>query len=105
MDSLTNSPFCTSPGDTMYVGYVVGTEEHGSRIRIYPNPVSDYLAIESDRNIGEACLFDYLGRIVVSKNGISQRQTHLLLSGLAPGVYMLRVLSCGHVEVKKIIKE
>jgi hypothetical protein len=105
MDSLTGQPFCTRAGDTMYVGYVVGQEETAGSLRIYPNPVRDDVVIESNRIIEEACLFDYLGRIIVSRYELNERKTHLPLAGLAPGVYILRVCTDSRTEIRKIVKE
>jgi hypothetical protein len=105
MDSLTGQPFCTRAGDTMYVGYVVGQEETAGSLRIYPNPVRDDVVIESNRIIEEACLFDYLGRIIVSRYELNERKTHLPLAGLAPGVYILRVFTDSRTEIRKIVKE
>jgi hypothetical protein len=105
LDSLNNLPFCTSPGDTMYVDFNVGQAEPGKGMRIYPNPARDYLVIESNRMISEACLYDFLGRMVISNNGMEERVKQLPVSDLTPGIYILRVIADGSVETRKIVKE
>lgn len=76
-----------------------------SRVTIYPNPVSDFLHIQSVSTISKAELFDVLGKSVktpdfsVSQNGID-------VSSVKPGVYFLKLYNRNElVGTAKIIKK
>ena len=76
---------------------VVAAGIEGSRLRVYPNPVAEVLIIQTDVH-AEAVLSDLAGR-VVARRAVSNGRAELVVAGLLPGAYLLRVGS----EVRRVI--
>ena len=73
--------------------------------RVYPNPVSSNLYIESDADISEIRILDASGRYVRSEYATGNKETYNL-SGLQEGMYIVRLLlSNGETETRRIIKD
>ncbi|MBU0766054.1 MAG: T9SS type A sorting domain-containing protein [Bacteroidetes bacterium] len=72
-------------------------------IAVFPNPAGDLLFIET--GIPAALeLLDVRGRLILKEmktKGLSKME----LSGLTPGTYLLRAVTAGGVEVRKVVKE
>lgn len=90
--------------DDITLSYNVGIQNHETvKMRVYPNPATDILYVEPAVEGWYRCqLTDLLGRVVASV-GRTAGRTELNVSGLAPGVYMLRVESDGNMITKKVI--
>lgn len=77
-----------------------------SRVRISsPNPARDYVDIETsvDPTGVSAMLFDVRGRVVLRKQIGSTGVTRLSTSGLAAGVYLLRVKGPSVQETRRVV--
>ncbi len=72
-------------------------------IVVYPNPAKDVLIIEVAA-AGELQLLDNLGR-VVKQQSIALGKNSVDLSALAPGMYVLRVITTTGVMVERVVKE
>jgi hypothetical protein len=73
-------------------------------LRIYPNPVKDYLYLdyaESKLDMLEIC--DITGKAFVKKTDFTEKS--LRVSNLAEGVYLLRVTVDGETSVHKFFKQ
>ena len=89
---------------------VLGVEEFeniNASLRVYPNPVSEYLVLEVkelDLDNLNFQLFDIRGRLLQSKKIIND-QTTISMSGLGTAVYFVKVIQ-DNKEVKtfKVIK-
>jgi len=68
---------------------------------VYPNPVSEYISIDSKIEIDKIELFDLLGKQVISTN----QTLEINVSHLPVGVYLLRIISESGKITKKIIIE
>ena len=68
------------------------------QLKVWPNPAQDWLNVEAD-HLQHVELLDACGRVLATGTG-----SRLSLSGLAAGVYYLRVLAEEGVAVKKIVK-
>lgn len=62
-----------------------------SPFKIYPNPASDVLFIESDMAVREMQIYDLTGRMVYAAAGLSSGLLSLDLAALNPGVYLARI--------------
>ncbi len=90
----------TNAGDGSH--NTVGIDEVANvQFSVYPNPATEYLTIESSEALREVNVIDVAGRTVMS---LGATQT-INVSGLASGVYMLRVVSDNGVGMQKFVKE
>lgn len=87
----------------------IGLEESklGSKVKLYPNPVSDQLFFtleEAGIEISTIGIRDITGKTVKIVN-LTQGSTSINISDLKPGVYMLEITSNQGAATKKIIKK
>jgi bacillolysin len=71
------------------------------QVLLHPNPVTDKLFIEGLTDF-DANIFDLAGKKVLS---VAKANESIDVSGLAPGVYMVKITSAGEFLTKKIIKQ
>jgi hypothetical protein len=74
----------------------------GNQLKIYPNPASDMLFIESAEKVESVSIFDSRGGQVVGWSG-GQVKVEMPVRGLAPGLYLVRVETGREVVNRKII--
>jgi len=90
-------------------GGVVSTEKHqsintGNLLKVYPNPASSFIAIESQMNASWRLeLSDMKGQILSTINFAGNSKI-LDISTLSPGLYFVRLSNDKTVEVGKFIK-
>ena len=77
------------------------SENNEISVRIYPNPVSDYLNVEADKKISELILINSTGQIVKSKY-FNNRSITLNVSGLQKGIYVLQIRTREGAAFRKI---
>lgn len=87
---------------TLKVKLVLDVEKTDDEVIAYPNPVSDYLILESNSSVQAATLRDSGGRIV---NIISLQGNEIDIKGVAPGIYMLEVKTRTGVHMLKVVKK
>ncbi len=84
----------------------VGIEPIGSnsKIKVYPNPVSDELTIELEGNVNKLD-FEILNStgVVVFKGNLSERIV-IPTTNLSPGIYFIKLRNGKTFEFKKIVK-
>lgn len=68
---------------------VIPLEKEG--IKIYPNPVSETVYLESEKNIETVILFDMLGKKIIQQKPNSFN-TEITVSSLDKGIYTLNIL-------------
>ncbi|MBK8829466.1 MAG: T9SS type A sorting domain-containing protein [Saprospiraceae bacterium] len=67
--------------------------ESEALVRVYPNPLKDYLFIEAvDFRSGEIRVYSLLGSLVYAGDLNHNRQNNLDLSSLTNGVYLVKVI-------------
>jgi hypothetical protein len=71
-------------------------------LKIYPNPASDVLFIESSERMQSISFYDSQGDKVIRWYG-DKGKVEVQVDGLAPGIYMVRVETSGEVLNRKII--
>lgn len=82
---------------------ITGIEQEEIMVSVYPNPVKDYLYIDSPYPIQHLELSDCLGRPIQTFSNV--RQLTLSLINNPPGIYILRIKSGNRLKTLKIIKE
>jgi hypothetical protein len=104
----TSGAGCTGNTSTVSVAVVFCTGLHnnhaGSQIRVYPNPVSSVLGIESDEIVSEIKIYDLTGRRVYNAKA-GELNMKLNVADLSPGVYFLKMNTGTGEKVFRIIKE
>ena len=75
-----------------------------SRIRIYPNPASEFLFIDSDVLQAKLQLFDMQGRFLIEQE-IHSGSCRLDLSGYPEGAYLVKFLSEEGIAWFRFIKQ
>jgi|688.fasta_scaffold96338_1 hypothetical protein len=81
--------------DTTYTDYItVGINglnqvQHNISVRIFPNPATNLLHIESDKTISHYSLIDLQGRMITHAESINENSSVIDVSNLQKGMYML----------------
>lgn len=65
-------------------------EENLASCKIYPNPLSSFLKVESEQTVNIIRIYDLSGRLVKEKT-VAERQFNLNLSDLKNGAYLLQL--------------
>ncbi len=73
-----------------------------SMLKIYPNPVQNTLYIQSFSTIEQVSIYDISGRILQQLPSSSQS---IDVSGLAKGIYLVKVKTESGETIRKIVKE
>lgn len=93
--------------DAFEVKIVVSVDDDETSLKTYPNPVSNFVHLQIKNNQNQRMkieLIDIKGVTVYSDNVVgSNIDKRIDVSGLASGVYLLKVSSAGVVRIKKII--
>ena len=80
------------------------TEMNSSKIKIYPNPFTNQIQIDTEKPIQQLQLFETTGKLISSKSTISELNSNL--SQLKPGVYILTITYKDHQkETVKLLKK
>jgi PKD repeat protein len=99
---------CESPtrlAVTMTLGGCLGTEEFVANvIKLYPNPVVDFVTISSTEMMTNLEVVNILGQIVFSKS-VNENETTIDMSRYSSGSYIVRVLVDDKVKIFKVIKK
>ena len=75
-----------------------------SKVKLYPNPTSNVLNIESVGTIQNIAIFNVLGQEVMNKSA-NESLLSIDVSGLNAGVYVIKTVIDGTVSSTKFIKE
>lgn len=89
----------TNSGDGSHVG--IENAAVAVDFNIYPNPVADRLNIVCSDQVREVNVIDITGRTVIGAGA----ETTVDVSGLAAGVYMIRVATENGIGTQKFVKE
>ncbi len=86
------------------------TAHDNNSLKVYPNPVSDFLIIElnlqdiQDVNI---TIFDFYGRQITNTDFLyhpAEKSERIDISDLEPGIYTVRAIMKGKIYLNKIVK-
>jgi hypothetical protein len=79
-------------------------EDELSEIRIYPNPVANYLAIYNISNIKHIDIIDLSGITVLSLNCSREKLVNIPVSVLQNGIYVVSLHAAGKIITRRFIK-
>jgi len=99
---------CTDDKNSPWYGPIyssqikLGTDEINARkSSLYPNPVKDFININSTAKVNKVSLYNADGKILLEDNS-----TKINLSKLQPGVYLMKIdFADGKSETQKVIKQ
>ena len=87
-------------------GVLIGIDELGNDIKIYPNPVSGELQVTSYKlQVESVDIIDMMGRTVGANLRVCPESNAINLAHLENGVYFLRITTDKGVITKKIVKQ
>lgn len=83
----------------------VGLEDKGKAkgLKVYPNPATDELNIQTPTNTDRLSLITLTGQRVKDRQVGKQGTTSMDLSGLSDGVYLLKIYGKDGIDTKKVI--
>ncbi len=84
-----------------------GVEEEtleAQTLKLYPNPASDQLYIESDQGISQVTVLNIVGSVVMDQSFMNNERVELNISSLRTGVYMIRVDNGDEITTAKFLK-
>lgn len=76
-----------------------------SKTRLFPNPVTDLLTIESENKLGEWMLYNNLGQLLQRGDARSARQFSLYVEALEPGIYHFSWQENGQLYSRRLLKK
>lgn len=95
--------------DANMIGSVVSVEKNASgqtRCRVFPNPVSDVLYIESEKEINRITIYNISGIQVAEKSDLYDFSVRTDVSDLSPGIYIARIVfSNGEIAATRVVKK
>ncbi len=97
---------CISCDSIQYTNSGLGIQELGSRdLRISPNPASANATIESTAAIEQIAVYNAFGQLVSVDYTLDNSTAKLTVSGLAKGIYMVRVSTSLGIFEERLVKE
>ena len=85
--------------------FIDGVIEHANvAIDLYPNPVKNLLTIEAQEDIDQLEVFNLIGALVYNKKNCTNK-VEIATSDLAPGTYIIRLMTQNALKIRKFVKE
>ena len=99
-------PLCESPSDTLCIQYTSGIfEQNNAACRVFPNPVSDVLHIETTSPFNGVDILNFVGEKLYSGMFPSTKELKLPFQDYPNGIYLVKVKFNDKVMVTKVIKD
>jgi uncharacterized repeat protein (TIGR01451 family) len=99
-----NPAIVTNTWKTEFVNTLSTNDTVFNNLRVYPNPTSNLLMINSNSTIEKIEIVSSLGQKVISQK-VNSAQIEVSLKELTNGVYFVKISANGAEKVVKIIKE
>lgn len=84
---------------------VIDQDAKNSSVSVYPNPVKDILNITSKENVQEIRIVNAAGQQVLHQKVAESKEPAVNVQKLAPGMYLVQVVTAKGVITKKIIHQ
>jgi len=78
------------------------TRATASELKIYPNPATNIITLESEKEIREVQLYSVQGKRILWRTAINQKKTEIDVRPCLPGMYLIRVVSDDTIQSQKI---
>lgn len=99
-----NFPIATNDAETIFAVLNSPNFEQDATVKVYPNPTSSTININSKNNIQSIELYNVQGRLLQTKL-VKEMTSSLNLSNQSNGIYFVKVKTDVGVKVEKIIKD
>jgi hypothetical protein len=73
-----------------------------SQVRMFPNPASGRVTIQSGSNLSNLAILDITGKTIRNISGLHSREEEIDISGLNNGLYLLRITTAQGVKVLRL---
>ena len=102
-DPASSGPLCVSTSDTITVNTVSVPDKQFSGPRVFPNPATGMVNVESDRKIISLQILNFKGQTVAFRKNPDTMNINLDVSGLPSGVYIFRVTDQLMTKTVKVV--
>lgn len=93
------SNYCQNLGSTLSTAEFIA---ENNEFTIYPNPVSDYLYVNGEREkVKMAQIIDLSGKVIYSEKDPFRNKTNISVQGIPAGVYFLKLNEKAHQFIKR----
>ena len=92
----------SGPSNSFFILIDETAEQRDNEIKIFPNPVTDRLVINSTETIERAQLFDNLGSRIL-EIPLNSTAMDLIIPQVDPGVYLLKLYLKNSMVIRKIV--
>jgi hypothetical protein len=99
-----NFPVETNTASTTFQNLGIGETPTDNSLRVFPNPATETVNIQSGAIIRQVAIYDVQGRRL-SRYHFDENHTRISLSGVQPGVYVLRMITDAGSKTEKLIKK
>ena len=97
---VTLNPVCWESCDPCVVG--INSDEMPIA-RIFPNPASNNLSVQSENGLDKLIIRDMLGRIVIELDNVTQNNLTIDLSSFSNDIYLVELYKGDNKSTKKLI--
>jgi hypothetical protein len=106
MPKTDNSFTTPAPSSQIITLFRTGIDdvETAKAVKVYPNPASDFIRIESENTLQQVELYDFGGRLLRSVNA-SENKIQLPIDQLQKGIYLLKIKTNKGITNNRIIKQ
>jgi len=78
--------------------------EQDNHIRVFPNPVSNSLIVQTDKNLSDVIITDIIGKRITNLGNLSMGSSSVDVSLLPSGVYFLNIKEDDKLLIRKLVK-
>jgi len=83
---------------------IISESKDNVQLKIFPNPCSEYLFVESTKTIQRIEIFDLSGKLLFSKTPLNSRTSRIEMDDCINGLYFIKTYAEKQVFINKIIK-
>ncbi len=93
------------PTDDFVYIFITGLQNNAAAntLRIYPNPASHRINVESNYPVSRVSLLSLQGKTILRKDMNGANKTALNVESIPPGLYLLKIRSDKKTEIRKIV--
>jgi hypothetical protein len=106
VDSYNPGPIlCEPPSDTLCAVFALGVPvTNKEQIRIFPNPVSDVININSDKPLTGIEVLNFVGETIYSGSFPETKKINIRMENNPKGIYLIKLRSGKETVVRKVLK-